>query len=454
VTFSDGVATVPAWSAADREAVAPGPPPLDWYQIKTRIRPQGRQLPPSKFMERRTSSWSAGPRGGAWEHPTSRPTDIATVHWPSGWTVLKAVARDRGLRAEPSAAGLAATAVLHQLGSLTALVPLLNGELIAELERLSQRDAMPWFKERLRKLGRAVDASPDKTLALEQKIEELRLPRQEGEDGEFATFGHLKNRVFHDRETAKQWLSWAEESGIVVRGVQISCDKCGAKSWRAMGEIAPPLVCRGCGSRIGRAFPADSLAFSYRASEPLVRVMQHDTLVHLLAVRFFCELFRPVGDRPSILYGAYPGVDFFDLQSRTPIGEADVVLVFSNGDVAVGECKRSCNGLTAGEVEKLNRLTGELRAEWSFVATLSPAADCPPIWQNSVQQLPEGPRFALTSEKLLRHDIVWLQGEDPLAWPSDAEREASNSEAHSGQIKRTLEWLQGQKGWDRWIFTD
>ena len=453
-TFADGVASIPAWSATDREAIRPGRSPFDSWRLKARIRPQARQLPPSKFMERRTSSWSGGPRGGAWEHPTSKPMDIATVHWPSGWTVLKAVARDRGVRAEPSAAGRVAAALLRQLGSMIGLEPLLDRQLIVELERLSQRDAMSWFKDRLRRIGRAIDASAEKALTLEQQIDELHIPRLEGEDGELLTCSRLKDRVFRDQETAKQWLSWAEKSGLVVRGVQTTCDKCGAKSWRAMGEIAPPIVCRGCGNQIDRAFPAANMTFFYRASEPLVRVMQHDTLVHLLALRFFCELLGSPGDRPSFLYGGYPGVDFFDEESGKPLGEADVVLVFSNGDLAIGECKKSGKGLTAEGVAKLDGLSEKLAAEWSFVATLSASEDCPPIWQGSERALPERPRFAIAGESLLRHHIVWLADENPVSWPGVTKREQEEDETNSDVMKRTLEWLQGQKGWDRYIFTD
>ena len=455
-TFADGLASVPSWGAADRELIRPGLPPLDSYTLKVRMRPQDMLLPPSRFLQRRTSSWSSGPRGGAWEHATSKPMDIASVRWPSGWTILKGLAMDRGLRVEPSTPGRAAVAILRRLGSLSALTPLLDRAVIAELGRLSQREAMSWFKDRLKTMGKAVAADPDKVLALEKEIDELHLVRREGEDGELVTFGALKNRVFHDKKTAQLWLTWAENSGIVVRGVEVACDDCGSRSWRAIGEATPPLYCRGCGKVIEKPFPVDSLTFAYRASEPLVRLMEHDALVHLLALRFFTELFRPHSNRPSMLIGAHPGVNFYTQASGRLIGEADVVLVFSTGDFAIGECKTSGKGLTPSELTKLDKLGEELGAEFSFLATLARAADCPPLWRDSARALPEKPRFVLTGESLLKRDIIWPAGADPFAWPNDADGTAPTDADRGDAVpdSKRLEWLLAEQSWDRWIFTE
>jgi hypothetical protein len=40
--------------------------------------------------------------------------------------------------------------------------------------------------------------------------------------------------------------------------------------------------------------------------------MEEDAMPHLLALRYFCQLWRPSFDQPSVLFGGYPGVDIFD----------------------------------------------------------------------------------------------------------------------------------------------
>lgn len=452
-TFTDGEATAAAWSSADREAFPIGPTPRDFYHLKVRIRPRNRALPPSKWMQRRTGAMP-GPRGGCWETNASKPDDLARISWPSGWTVLSSLAHDKGLRVQPSPPGRAAASLLRRLGSVHALIPVLDARLIAELNRLCEREGMSWFRKELRRVTGRVGASERPSTTLSSEIDDLLVCRGETEDGQLLTYSRLKNRgVFRDRRLTERWLAWAEDVGLVVRGVGVRCDRCGATSWRAMGELSQAPVCRGCGNSVDRPYPADQIVFHYRASELLAQVTRWDALVHLLAMRYFCEVFRAVGDKPARLFGAYPGVDFYSEETGKPMGEADVVLVFTTGEMAIGECKRSAHGLKDADIRKLEDLCEKTGAEWSFIATLASAADCPAIWSDSERRLPAPPRFVLTAEHLLKYQVFWAYGADPFAWPN-ADGDEESPEPAQDWSNQLLGWLDGDGGWDTWIASE
>jgi ribosomal protein S27E len=38
--------------------------------------------------------------------------------------------------------------------------------------------------------------------------------------------------------------------GVVLRGVEANCAKCGQKQWRPLSEAVPALTCHGCGRKI------------------------------------------------------------------------------------------------------------------------------------------------------------------------------------------------------------
>jgi hypothetical protein len=153
--------------------------------------------------------------------------------------------------------------------------------------------------------------------------------------------------------------------------------------------------------------------------------MQHDALVHLLAMRWFTELWRPSFDRASTLFGAYPGVEFFEQGEPDSIGEADVLLIQSDGELIPGECKRRGVGLKDADVEKLEHLANRLDSPWSFMATLDQASACPAIWTESRRELPEKPRFGLTAEHLFEPMVFWPAGANILAWRPETTAAAS-----------------------------
>jgi len=183
------------------------------------------------------------------------------------------------------------------------------------------------------------------------------------------------------------------------------------------------------------------MRFSYRATEPLLRVLEQDALSHLLALRYFVDLFDEHFDGPSQLYGAYPGVDIVDPESGARVGEADVVLLFTNGQLVVGECKRRAAGLTEQELAQFDQLARQLGAEWSFVATPEPASRCGTTWHKAIAGLPT-PRFVLTGEHLLDRSVFWELGKNPLAWREDSTNDWVNlATRFVDDLPRLIKWL-------------
>ena len=129
--------------------------------------------------------------------------------------------------------------------------------------------------------------------------------------------------------------------------------------------------------------------------------MEHDAIVQVLAIRWLTTLMRGSEDSPGRLFGVYPGVEFFEKGASNPIGEADLLLVQSDGELVVGECKRRGAGLDAGELAKLELLADRLGSPWSFLATADRASACPLIWPEAGRALPAKPRFSLTAEQAL-----------------------------------------------------
>jgi hypothetical protein len=413
-TFSEGAATVAAWDSADRDAIGKRPSDFNEFEGVVRIGIHGRRIPPSPSLEPEYP-FVSGFRGGGFERPGARADALVEVGWPGGWSVLEALALDRGLRVERSPAGLAAASMLERVGSLDVLGALASEGMVALLYELGERSGINWFRNKLREIGSAVD-SRDRSL-LERAASEIHISGSEEERGE-TTFSALVHRF--GRSGAEAWLSWAEDRELLIRGATIRCDRCGARSWRAIDELGPRPVCRGCGRPIASPFPPGQLSFSYRAGQAVLHVMEHDALVQLFAMRWFFQLWRPFMDRPSRLFGAYPGVEFYELGGENPVGEADLLLVQTDGELVVGECKRRGPGLNPRELEKLDSLARRVGSPWSFLATLDRASACPAIWQDARRSLPESPRLTLTAESLFDDDVRDTLGADPFAWRDDS----------------------------------
>jgi len=445
VSFQKGQAEVEGWSVDDRAELAQFPDRFRKPSGTIRFIRRDRILPPLPALDFDYSFESAY-RGGGFESPDTTFGSLVNLRWPAGWTVLSAVARDLDLRIEPSSAGQAAAAFLRHLKSWSGMEMLLSHVIVDALYRLGERSGMTWFRNKVREIGRGLPGDSESLTALQVSIDAMS-SRSTDHDQHTIDYSSLVNAL--DRDAAEAWLSWAEVNGIVIRGVDTTCEHCGSKTWRAMGELSPPLVCRGCGRTMDRPFGPGQLPFRYRGTETLLRVLEHDALVHLFAMRYFARMFSPGFDSASAIYGMYPGVDFYERGSGEHLGETDLLVLLGDGSLVVGECKRHGTGLDPNEVAKLDKLRERLKSPWSFLATTDAAQDCPPLWPDSQRGLPDNPRFCLSAEQLFEPQVFWALGTNPLAWQYlSPEKHSERETTFRRQLPDQAAWLAGTQSYD------
>jgi hypothetical protein len=213
------------------------------------------------------------------------------------------------------------------------------------------------------------------------------------------------------RETAA-WVDWAVRRRLIMRGVQATCPNCKHIQWRPLGDVVPELECHGCGLQIESPFGAQKIDYQYRASEILVRAVEHDVLSHVLAVRYISRILG----RQSV-FGAYPGIELLEVGGKEVIAEFDVVVLLANGQWVVGECKARQRGLNEAELNKPWQAADLLGA--TFAATLDVGSSCSELWRHTED--PNGrPHFALCAGHL--YDLPTfpaVYGEDLFGWRSE-----------------------------------
>ncbi len=444
VTFHAGKGFVSAWAPSDRDRLGSLRASFRGGGLVSHLEVQPQPLP-SINEPVALGGWPfpEGYRHGGWESKANDPNELLEMVWPDGWQMVASIARRLELDVRPSAAGLAAAALLRRVGGIAGVSLLLSPTVIATLERLSERKGMSWFRAEVRKIAAAANDASDGGAALkaiDDSLSALHLRPAEDEVREL-THGEVQ-RIFRNRTAASRWLEWAEDSGVLIRGVGLSCANCGDRYWRSVPEAVPPVTCRGCGRSIDRPFPADRLEFRYRASEIVTQAVSFDSLVHLLAMRWFFGFFHRA-IQPSELFGMYPGVEFRELGQAQVLGEADVLLVMANGSLVPGECKRSGSGMNQIELNKLESLCERIRAPWSFIATGDRAAHCPDLWRDAMRNLPASPRFSMTGERL--YERAPGVGQDQLGWKELTDQEwDTHDKTFAESIEETIEWLSRQ----------
>jgi hypothetical protein len=330
----------------------------------------------------------------------SEPVEVA---WPNRLLAARAVARNRGLDLTESVPGKSARVALASLTDLWEISNLAHAPLLRLLEEMAARSGFGWLRQRARNLNREV--SP--TEAVGPTTDEL--PEK--------AFSDFK-RVLGNREKAtKYWLMWAEHAGLIVKGFQLQCLLCGAKQWTPIAAFSPPIVCRGCAEVMVSPFgERHQVNFTYRISERLRRVYEHDAMGHLLTLRYFNAVFHYSAG--SDLIGIHPGLNIQREGSTRLEGEADVLLFFSNADLTPVEVKRSFSGVTASEIGKLDRLAAVLASPWSAIAVCDYGAEAPADFVGLERRGEDvAPyRLILSYDRLLDPTPVWTLGGDPFEW--------------------------------------
>jgi hypothetical protein len=410
--FSAGRATIPSFSAADAEAIGLsflGQHQGTWMRLKTTVADD--PLPPTRTMRRPyyygERRYLHGPitTGGQ----LNETTDIAQ---PAGMEVLAAIAADTEHTVTESFPGRAAEQIMRAAENRLSM--LAAPGVVDAIDALTRGRHVSLVKRRLNDYldQTDLDESTDRYQLVLDRLDKA-VGTQDSEEARYLTFNQLKVKLRTSQRGAQRWLQWATASGLVLRGVEAKCDRCGHKQWRPLAEVVPTLICHGCGQSIDNPHGFNHIEYRYRASESLLRAMSHDVLPSILSIRYIASV---LGSRRGLVYGAYPGIEFRQKGSAQVDAEVDVLVILRTGGVILGECKISARGLTPEELDKLWRAADSVGARATFAATLDRASNCGPLWRETAA--PNGrPHFALTAEHLFDLEIRGAAAhEDLFEW--------------------------------------
>jgi hypothetical protein len=356
--FTAGSATIPDFTATDTEALGLsllGGHQGTWMQLKTTVADD--PLPLSRTMRRPylygELRYLDGPinKGGH----LNRTTRISQ---PSGMEVLAALAADSNLVAAQSSPGKAAEHLIRAADDRLSM--LAAPGVVAAITELTRGRHVSLVKRRLNQFLNQddLDQSTDRYQILFDRLDRA-VGTPDVDEAGYLTFNQLKVLLRMSQVGAERWLQWATASGLVLRGAEAKCDRCGHKQWRLLVEVIPTLICHGCANPIENAHGPNHIEYRYRASELLLRAMGDDVLPSVLAIRYIASV---MGGRRGMVFGAYPGIETRHEGSSVVDAEVDVLAVLRTGGLIVGECKTNARGLTSGELDKLWRAADQVDA--------------------------------------------------------------------------------------------
>ncbi|WP_162959040.1 hypothetical protein [Micromonospora tulbaghiae] len=419
--WTDGRTRLSVVSDGDREVLEPTDQLWRQPTLVADVRVSDWPIPTDTTM--RGNVFDFRYQAGAAQAPVSQRRGLATlpIQWPPTWTSLAAVAQSRGLRVEPSEPGLAAETLIRTIGGVENVRLLAHAPLIALLYRLAERSGMNWWKDRWTRTHRelrALGVSDEQIEAAAARFGRDEPAIAPAGEGRAVPFGDFKTALGRNQKAAVNWVGWAERHHLLVRGTTVGCADCHAKSWVPLASAPPPVGCPGCGRLIHQPYGPESLQFTYRIGEPLRRVLETDTLGHVLTLRWLFELFRSSGT----LVGAHPGVNFY--RDSVNLGEADVLLLFADGRLVPAEVKRRSAGMNEKQAKLLDSLSDGISAPYDIIAVTQPARDCNDLLQFA-RAAEERPRLLLTDDQLHEEKPFSSLGRDPFRWnPIDLEAES------------------------------
>jgi hypothetical protein len=352
----------------------------------------------------RASVFSHSFHGGRYSAsvPPGKRSAVRDLAWPSTLLMARTVAASRGFELKESEPGRAARVLLAGLGGISNLGNLAHAPLLSMLEEMAARQGFGWYKDRMRQVGQQADPLQSVGPTTDE------LPEK--------TFHEFK-KVFRNRDKAtKNWLLWAEQSNLILKGFQLVCTDCDAKQWIPVAGFAPPIICRGCAREMSTPFgDRSSVEFRYRISERLRRVYEQDAMGHLLVARFFHLLFK--SGKSGRLIGLHPGIEALRKGGSSPEGEADVMLFTKDSTFVPIEVKRTSAGFIDREIEKLDHLAKFVDAPWSAVVACQYGSEVGSEFPDLARKTGSGySRIVLSYDKLLEAYPMWALGSDPFAW--------------------------------------
>jgi hypothetical protein len=431
-SWEDGHARVAPMSDGDREILRHSRSAMRQPRLVLDVTVEDRPLPADETM-RGTDIFGRFQAGAAQVSVSElRERDTVEVHWPSSWTCLAAVAQSRGLDVEESQPGLAAATLIRAVGGVDMIRLLQHQPLISLLYRMAEVSGMSWWKKKWTAArAELVEAGADPATLEEAAVvlgrdEPVIAPPGEGRALPFQDFV----AALGTEPAARHWVAWAERCHLLVRGAEVVCPDCKTETWLPLAALPPPVACPGCGRQIDQPYGPRDLKFTYRIGEPLRRVLETDSLGHVLALHWFVRLFDRKG-----LVGAHPGVTFTDPSDKgKTIGEADVLLLFADGSLVPIEVKRRVAGVDARTMELMDTLADALEARWDALVVTQPARDIAAL-QDSERRLPARPRVLVTDDQLHEHVIIWQLGVNPFGWePRTEEDDAERRKAFTAWL--------------------
>jgi hypothetical protein len=424
VHFVNGSATVSSFSPTDVEILGQsylGTSHATWLTLTTLI--SKNRLPPSKTM-RRTRWGDPGYLYGNIVH-VGELDKFRTLRQPSGLEILRALALDHDLEARASTPGKAAENLMRTADADLSMFAYPG--VTSLFDQLTRRGHASLVKRRLNQFLEGSDAiaDSDKYETLVSRLDAA-LGSPELDEAAYLNFNGLTEALQLPGKPTAVWVDWAVNRRIILRGVEARCRNCKHAQWRPLGDAVPELECHGCGLVIDTPFGSHKIDYQYRASEVLLRAVEHDVLPSILAIRHISHLLD--GFRDGTIVGVYPGIELLEIGTKNVIVEFDVVVLLTNGKWLVGECKARQRGLNNGELDKLWTAADRIGAPVTFAATLDPGDACTDVWGLTADSNGR-PHFGLTAGHL--YDLPTfpaLYGEDLFGWreglvrlPPDAE---------------------------------
>lgn len=442
-SWQDGITRLDPMSDADRDVLRESRAALRKPRLVLDVTVDGYPLPADPTM-RGTDLFGRFQAGAAQVAVSEmREQQTVRVQWPSSWTSLAAVAQSRNLDVSASEPGLAAATLIRALGSRYQVRLLQHRPLIALMYRMAERSGMSWWKRKWADTHRELLEAGADAATLEDAAVVLGrddpavAPPGEGRAVPFQEFVI----ALGSEPAARHWVAWAERRHLLVRGADVTCPACKTGIWLPLAGLPPPIPCPGCGRQIDHPYGPREVRFTYRLGEPLRRVLETDSLGHVLALHWFALLFDGGG-----LVGAHPGVTFTDPADKgRTVGEADVLLLFADGSLVPVEVKRRFAGADDRAAELMDTLADALDAPWDALAVTEPSRDVSKL-AAAERRLPARPRVILTDDQLHLEHVFWAMGGNPFAWdPRTAEQDREQELSFS-------KWLSANDPdvpWDR-----
>lgn len=437
--FDKGEATIASFSPTDVELLGQqylGSSDATW--LRNTITISKHRLPPSPTM--RHGEYEAHGYLHGQITSVGHLHDFKRINHPTGLEVLQALARDRSLTARPSEPGIAGEHLIRATtGDLSMLA---YPGAIDLLSKLTRRGHSSLVKRRLDQFlaGATEIDDANKYDELSARLDAA-IGSPELEETTYMNFDRIRTLLKLSNNETAAWINWALTHRIILRGIEATCPSCTHDQWRPLEDVVPVLVCHGCGRPIENPFDAKRIDHQYRGSETLLRANNSDALPALLAMYHLSRVFDR---RDGPLFGIYPGIELFEHGNKNPLPEVDLLVILSNGEWILGECKVRARGLHRHDLEKLWKISDRVGAPATFTVTLQSSADCSDTWK--VTEDPNGrPHFSLTAEHLYDlHGIGPAYGQELFAWREAHPRMPAEADAEKWIAQRFGEFVLGR----------